>query len=298
MAMRLSADSSPINQDSRDQLLRDIQYGRGLQNKINERVATIPQGRPNPYNGDQQAYDAALVSFKQYDPSVTILQDRLQAYPGPYWNDLTVAEKEAMTVWTKSLESMDSITASYFPTKFEMDIKKAILFVIGLGSFIAPLFFTEDTGEEGFPFRVIPQPPELPFDRVPKGLPRPMRTESLPMRPRLSPSEIPVSESIVQSTPMPGLTQIPGGTKSSNIDNRFSRDFSMRPVGSGLKPTMPAHAPIRTPGERRYVYPKPMAGIKIGMSGAGKPKESPYFETNPARVFPTFSRPAFRRKKT
>lgn len=259
--MRLSAETGAINQDLRDQLLRDIQYGRELQAATNKRVATIPAGRPTPpFNSDQAAYDAALKGFQQSDPAVTALEKRLTEMPGPYWKDLTAQERDAMALWTESLKQMDTVSKSHYPTSLEMDIKKAILLAIGVGALFGPLLFTE-ASDAGFPFRVLPKPPELPFERAPMTLPRPVRTEApaLPYRAsNLPATPVTIRRTEETASPIPSVVSRPGYTAPT----RFSRGFT-----PGSSPS--AAAPVAAPasggglsmrpggGERRFIYPKP-----------------------------------------
>lgn len=256
---KLADGSGPINQDSRDQILRDIQYGRDLQVKVNQRVASIPPGRPTPFNSNQAAYEAALQGFSDTDRDVLALEARLKNVQGPYWNDMTAAEKDDLALWTESLKQMDAITAAHYPTPFEMDIKKAILLVIGIGSFLIPLFVGPETDSDGFPIRVIPNPPALPFDRVPEELPKPVRPAMSPVVSRLpmSPSAIPATPVIVQERlqERPSLPIRPG----YEMPPRFTRGFSSDSE-SPERVRVPSNAgniPIRPPGEHRFVYPKP-----------------------------------------
>ena len=264
--MRLGADgSAAINQDSRDQILRDIQHGHELQAAAAKRAATVPAGRLTPFGADQAAYEAAVNGVNTSSATVTALEKRLTASPGPYWNEMTPAEKEELALWLESLSQLDAITSKYYPSPFEMDLKKGILLAIGVGAFVAPLLFTESS-DEGFPFRVLPKPPHLP-DRAPMELPAPVRTAApaLTMRPR--PEVEPVAAVTYQPqgalpSSVPSVASRPGYSPPP----RFSRGFSSNPSA----PSAPSSGPSSTisvtasriptrpdTGERRYIYPKP-----------------------------------------
>jgi hypothetical protein len=260
--MRLG-ETAPISLDDRNQLLRDIAYGRGLLSKGFGRTATIPADRPLPYEGDQPAYDAAAKAVQQTDPIVTALETRLKASVGPYWKDLTQQEKDAFALWTEAAKQIDAVSYKHFPSPLEMDFKKAILMVIGVGAFFVQLLLTKEE-DTGFPFRVLPKPPELPFDRAPRALP--MRSEVPALPYRGSTAIVPVpgrGPAFVTATPIETPVGIPAVAARSGYSPppRFSKGFAPSPVGAlpARGAVMPSGLPSPSgPGrEGRFIYPKP-----------------------------------------
>jgi hypothetical protein len=275
--MRLGeAEPRPVNLDRRNQILRDIAYGRKLIADSNARIATVPAGRPRPFEEDQAAYEASIVALRQTDPTVTTLETRLTVEQGPYWKDMTQQEIEALALWTEAAKQLNDLTSEHYPSPMEMDIKKAILMVIGVGAFFAPLLFTKEGGDVGFPFRVLPNPPELPFDRAPQALPYRSQTPALPYRGG-GMVQVPSRAVPAISYQAPAAVESPVPDRPSVVARsgytpppRFSRGFAVAPGGSSgeapvrMPPLPGAMSPIPRPprsegggGERRYIYPKP-----------------------------------------
>jgi hypothetical protein len=261
--MRLGAPE-PINQDLRNQILGEIKAGRDLKAKTDQRAASAPAGRANPFDADQAAYQAALTGYAQSNPTVTTLENRLSSTAGPYWMDLTDAEKNSLALWNESLKDLDEITRKHYPTSGEMDLKKAALFAIAIGAIFGPLLFTKQTGS-GFPFSMIPTPPELPFGRIPQGLPAPVRVEApgMPYR-QVERVALPAAaERPVSTLPQVDTYRVPSVVSRPGYvpPPRFSRGFSDRggaqaPAGTPDLQRITGNVMRRPEGGRSFIYPK------------------------------------------
>lgn len=249
--MRLGVEAEPINLDQRNNILAEIAAGRAVQTDVNTRMLSIPMGQPTPFGPDQTAFEAAFKGFQETEPGVTALYTRLSGSQGPYWRDLTSQEGSALALWSESIRQMNSISAKYFPTPTEMDVKKLILLAIGVGAIFGTLLFTEDKPGSSI-FSLFPRPSSLlppGVERAPRGLPVPAMA---PMRPGLT-----YGGSQVTTSPIPAATArtasaLPNVARQGYVPSRFSRGFE-----GGSREPASAGAIAHRPQGQRFVYPKP-----------------------------------------
>jgi hypothetical protein len=252
--MRQLGGNEPITLDVRNQLLGMIQQGKLVREKADTRVSLIPKGYPNPFAGDQAAYEAALKGYAMSAPTVASLEARLLGMPGPYWVDLTAQEKEALALWNESLKDIDKITKAYYPTPGEMDFQKLILLAIGAGAILGPIFLTRG-GDEGLAFSFLP---DLSIDRVPKGLPASLRPQGAPLQSRaMDRVERPVQAFQPPMAPprAPGVTVTP--RPGFNPPPRFSRPFAeSRGISNEGVARVPGGMVRRAEGVRPFSPPR------------------------------------------
>jgi hypothetical protein len=259
--MRLGETPDPVTQDVRNQILRDIQYGRDLKAKADGRVAIIPIGRTTPFSEDQARFEAAGTAYAQTEAGVRALENRLTSTSGPYWMDLTQAEKDNLALWLEAAKELDAVTYRHYPTSVETDVKKVVLLVIGVGAIFSPLIFSK-SADVGLPF--MPQG-ALPFDVAPRGHQRPLREEGAPLLTRSVQPTLPAPVYSAPSVETGRMTEPIQATASVvtrsgfNPPPRFSKGFGPAgsPARTGASTGIPVNVMRRSDGQQRFIYPKP-----------------------------------------
>ncbi len=223
----------PIGESERNAVLKIISDGRAKLASVSERLITIPGWLQQPMKDDQAEFDAAFREYQRHDPVVISLDQRLRIDQGPLWRPLSDQEKASLDAWTAGIDTMSQISARYFPTSTESDIKKIVLLVLGVAAFAAPLFLTEDVPHQ--PMRLWPKPPALPPWSKPSSVPR------LPM----------VSRGDGIQRPSGGSTASPifGGERRTTFRSPGAFTMNRPPAQASASPQEKPHG-LPAPGSR------------------------------------------------
>lgn len=238
----------PIDIDRRNEILRLVASGRGNSQGLVDRIEVIPAWLDKPMRADQPTFDAAFREYQRTDPIVTSLEQRLVQEPGPVWRDLSAQEKEALGIWSTSVDSMASIAKKYFPSDTERDLKKVALALIGLGAFALPILLSP---KESSGIRLWPRAPEFPSGPVDtRGLTTPRQTyQGLP-RSTGTTADVPVFSRSAASSTSKYTFRSPSADRGA-----FSRTGPGLPRSAGNLPAPSGSDVVATPsGAGRFTY--------------------------------------------
>lgn len=231
----LALGENRIDVEMHDRILAQIAAGREKQTHIIEVMSGLPSWATKPFEGDQDAFNAALKSFQAADPTVTALEQRLTNEPGPIWRNFTPEEETALANWTKAVDDMGAVVEKYFPSNIAKDLRNIVLLLVGVGAIFGPLLWTTDESE---PRKFGIRPPLPPTGARPAPAPGP-----LPLPPGVLPFRPP-------APPAPGVMRPAVMT--------FAPGVPIPPPGSAAIPTPRFARPLTSPagGPGSFVYPR------------------------------------------
>lgn len=230
-----------MDAEKRADILRQIQAGHEKEARIQTVLSSLPPTLPSPFQDDQKAFEDTMRTYQSADPIVKSLENRLVSDPGPAWRNATQQEQTALATWTKSLDELDGIAQTHFPSETSTDFKKFLLLALGIGAIVAPLFFTKENGI-GLPFRVGPPP-------LPPVAPTPPRT---PARPVPSFQATPIRPDVIR----PSVTTIPGGAAPRPYQYRTFTRPGAAPASAGPVPSPASVAPAGGPPPGAFAFPR------------------------------------------